>query len=90
MAAPIITSITVVPNPVLPGGTTVVTYDATDPDNVTVQFPGGVSDASGGLTPATVSITVQDILTYILGPVTGWTVVQRMAPNDHIFDVTAP
>ena len=91
MAAPVISSITVVPDPVLPGGTTVVTINATDPDSTAVTLVGTATDAAGAATPQNVVITIQDVLTYALtGAPVGWTVTQRGAPNTHIFDVTVP
>ena len=64
MAAPIIDSVTITPDPVPVGGTAVVTIVAHDPDEVTYTIAGTVTDSSGNQTPFTAEARTSDPLTY--------------------------
>jgi len=91
MAAPVITSIVLNPDTIPPGGTTVVTINAFDPDSTSATLAGTATDVAGNLTAKQVVLKISDPLTYALAEVggTGLTIVQRPAPQDNVFDVTA-
>jgi hypothetical protein len=92
MAAPIITG-TVPASPLVfsPGETKQIRILASDPDNgpaVSQRFV--VSDLAGNQTPITVTLQVQDTLTYSADAApTGWVITQ--SPTDPaVFSVKAP
>jgi len=79
MAAPIIDSITVSPDPVPTGQTATITVIAHDPDQTTQVFTVIVRDAAGNeSTPGTVQINIADPITYE-GSVSGGTVTHNGA-----------
>ena len=90
MPAPVVNSVVANPNQVNPGGASVVTISASDPDDGTITLTATVTDSGGNQATGTGTISVLDSPTYELSAPAGWVVVQRAAPNENIFDVTAP
>ena len=80
MAAPVINSITVVPDPVLTGQTATITIDASDPDATTVNFTVVVSDAAGNQATGVIPLVISDPLTYSVTASSG-TVLPGGSPN---------
>ena len=64
MAAPIITAITVVPDPIPVGQGATVTVEAFDPDASTVHLSVVVTDSQGNPQTGQTVMTVSDPLTY--------------------------
>lgn len=91
MAAPVISG-TAPASPLVfaPGETKSVRVLASDPDNgppVSLVFK--VSDQTGNEIPVTVTLQVQDQLTYSVDPApAGWTVTQTADPA--VFNIKAP
>jgi hypothetical protein len=92
MTAPIITG-TDPASPLIfaPGQTRVLRVLASDPDSgPPVSTRLVVADAAGNQTPVTVTLQVQEALTYSADPApTGWTIVQSVA-DPASFAITAP
>lgn len=92
MAAPVITGTTPAsPLVFAPGETKAVRILAYDPDNgPAVAQVFKVADATGNVTPITVSLQVQDSLVYSADPApAGWTITQS-ATDPAVFNVKAP
>ena len=91
MAAPIISSIVAVPAVVPPGGTSVVTVTASDPDAGVGTLTVTVTDSTGNAVTGTTPLIVQDPLTYALADTDsmGFTITPR-AGQPNVFDVVAP
>ncbi len=92
MAAPVISSVVASPDTIPPGGTSVVTVMAIDPDSRPGTLTATVRDSEGNVVSEVTMLTIADALSYELADTDGLglTIVQRAAPQDHIFDVTAP
>ena len=90
MAAPIISSIDVVPGTIAPGGSAVVTINATDPDGRSINLTGIATD-SGGLPTSQIAIlTIQDLLTYGLIADDPTAVIVQRPATPNVFDVSVP
>ena len=90
MAAPIIDSVSPGTSIVFsPGQTINVTINAHDPDSgAPVSQVFNVADSTGNVTPVTVTLQVQDALTFSAGaPPAGWTVSKI---GNNVFAVKAP
>jgi len=87
MAAPIIDSVTVYPDPVSVGGTATVTIIAHDPDEVTYTITGTVTDSTGNETPFTAEALTSDPLTYTATTDVGTLTQDDSQPN--VFHWTA-
>lgn len=91
MAAPIISG-TDPASPVTfsPGETIPIRILASDPDVASESLTFKVTDSAGNPASVTVTLNVEDDLTYSADPApTGWTVVQDAA-DETVFNVTAP
>lgn len=91
MAPPVINSIVAVPAVIAPGGTSVVTIIASDPDAAVGSLTVTVTDSQGNIVTAAAVLTIQDPLTYMLEDTdgVGFVIVQRPG-QPGVFDVTAP
>ena len=91
MANPIINSIVAIPAVIAPGGSSVVTINASDPDSRSGVLTGTVKDRQGNVTQATSLLTIADLLGYTLEDTdgVGFTIVERPG-QPGVFDVTAP
>lgn len=92
MAAPVITGTTPAgPLTFAPGEVKAIRVNAFDPDNgPPVSQVFNVQDAGGATTPITVTLQVQDSLSYSAGPApSGWSVAQD-ANDPALFRITAP
>lgn len=91
MAAPIIQSFTASPSTLPPGGSTVVTIQAVDPDNRVITMVGEVQDSEGNSAMGELVLTVGDPITYFLHDVNGagLQIVPR-AGQPGVFDVRVP
>ncbi len=90
MAAPIITSIDVVPGTISPGGSAVVTINASDPDARVINLTGVATDSGGTPTNQLAILTIQDLLTYVLTADDPAAVIVQRPATPHVFDVTVP
>ncbi len=91
MAPPIISSIIVEPGVIPPGGLSVVTINASDPDAAVGRLTGNVMDSHGSVTEAVAVLTIQDPLTYELVDSDGvGFVITPRSGQPHVFDVVAP
>lgn len=84
MAAPIIDSITVSPDPVPTGQTAVITILAHDTDAQVVTFDVTVTDSAGNTATGQISSSVSDPLTYAVTASVG-TITQGAAPNEFVW-----
>ena len=64
MAAPIIQSVTVTPNPVPSGQTATITVNAYDPDEGTFKIDGTVTDQAGNVANFSATGRTSDPLSY--------------------------
>lgn len=80
MAAPVISSITVAPDPVPTGQTATITIEASDPDARTVTFTAVVTDSAGNQTSGQGTFTTSDPLTYSVTVDSG-TITPTAEPN---------
>ena len=89
MAFPVINSIVVSPSQVNPGGSFVVTINASDPDAATYTFQGKAKDSSGNESVASAVVVVSDPLTFDLVLPAGFSKTVR-AGQPNVFDCVAP
>lgn len=90
MAAPQITSMTVTPSVVAPGGTVRVVVIAHDPDSQVVYVQSRVRDASGNMGMSEeYPVQISDPLTYEVLVPAGF-LVTPVAGQPGVFDVTVP
>ena len=89
MADPIISSVAA-PSTVNPGEAFDVKIDASDPDAKSYSFDVTVTDKAGNKAAATITLEVQDPLTYeVVDPSGEFSIVQD-AVDPSLFHVTAP
>ena len=87
---PVINSIVAVPDSILPGEVSVVTFDVTS-DEFVGLLSGVASNSFGDSLSVDISLTIGDVVALALGYAdpSRVSIIQRPAPDQNIFDVTA-
>jgi hypothetical protein len=90
MAQPVISSVVASPATVAPGGASVITVTAFDPDSQIVTVDITVRDQAGNVGSGSVDIQVNDPLTYEASVPAGQGSVVQDPTQPNVFHYTAP